>query len=153
MRIRTFQSEQWFPCSCADAFAFFSEAANLDAITPPWLNFRTLTAGPIVMRTGTLIDYQLHIHHIPIRWRTEIKAWEPPTRFIDEQLRGPYRLWIHEHNFEARRGGTLMRDRVRYATPFDWLVHALLVRPEIERIFAYRKEQLRGKLGSGEVAT
>ncbi len=153
MRIRTFEAEQWFPCPVEQAFAFFSEAANLDAITPPWLSFRTLTPGPIVMRAGTLIDYQLRIHRIPIRWRTEIKVWEPPTRFVDEQIRGPYRLWVHEHTFEPRAGGTLMRDHVRYAVVFDWLVHAILVRPDVERIFAYRRELLRAQLGGRDAAS
>lgn len=147
MTVRTFECEQWFPCSCEEAFAFFSDAANLDAITPPWLHFQTLTPRPIVMAPGTLIDYRLRVHGIPIRWRTEIKEWEPPVRFADEQLRGPYRLWVHEHTFQPQNGGTLMRDHVRYAVPFDWLVHALLVRPDIERIFSYRRSVLRDKLG------
>ena len=143
MRIREFKSEQWLPRPCAEIFAFFSAAANLDAITPPWLKFETLTPAPIAMRGGTLIDYKLRIRGIPIRWRTEITAWDPPRRFVDEQIRGPSRVWIHEHTFEERDGGTLMRDRVRYAVPFDWLVHGILVRPDVERIFAYRTEMLR----------
>lgn len=145
MRLRKFESEQWFARPRAEVFDFFSSAANLDSITPPWLQFQTLTPAPITMRKGTLIDYKLRIRGVPIRWRTEIKAWEPPTRFVDEQVRGPYRLWIHEHTFEERDGGTLMRDRIRYAVPFDFLVHDLLVRRDVERIFAYRTEILRDR--------
>jgi ligand-binding SRPBCC domain-containing protein len=87
-----------------------------------------------------------------MRWRTLISAWEPPHRFVDEQLKGPYRQWIHEHSFEAKDGGTLARDRVQYAVPFDTLVHRLWVKPDIERIFAHRESVLRerfGKLGAG----
>src|SRR5205085_11412661 len=115
----------------------------LNAITPAWLNFRMVSAAPAEMRVGTLIDYRLRIRGIPVSWRTRITAWKPPQRFVDEQLRGPYRLWRHEHEFEARDGGTLVRDRVKYAVPFDFVAHPLFVRRDIRRIFAYREEKLR----------
>ena len=99
------------------------------------------------MRVGALIDYKLRIRGVPIRWRTKISAWEPPMRFVDEQIRGPYRLWVHEHTFEERDGGTIVRDHVRYAVPFDFLAHPLLVRRDVERIFAYRAERLRELFG------
>ena len=99
------------------------------------------------MRPGTLIDHRLRIRGLPIRWRTKITVWEPPARFVDEQIRGPYRLWIHEHLFEEREGGTLVRDRVRYAVAFDVIVHPLLVRRDVERIFAYRTECLKRRFG------
>jgi len=148
MRVHEFSAEQWFPQSPEELFAFFSNAANLDAITPPWLKFRTVTPGPIIMRPGALIDYKLRVRGVPIRWRTRIAVWEPPERFVDEQLRGPYRLWKHEHTFEPRDGGTLMRDRVQYAVPFSWLVHRLLVRRDVERIFAYRAQKLNGRFAT-----
>ena len=143
MKIREFQSELWLPLPPEELFPFFADAANLDALTPPWLNFRIVTPKPIVMRPGALIDYRLRVRGLPLRWRTRINAWEPPHRFEDEQLRGPYRQWIHEHTFEARDGGTLARDRVRYAVPFDWLVHGWLVRPDIEKIFRHRSAMLK----------
>lgn len=143
MRIREFTTELWLPAPPESVFPFFADAANLESITPPWVHFRTLTPLPIEMREGTLIDYRLRLRGLPLRWRTLISAWEPPHRFVDEQLRGPYRLWIHEHTFEPRDGGTLACDRVRYAVPFDCLVHRLLVRPDLERIFQYRTEALR----------
>jgi len=143
MRLRNFESELWLPRPREEIFTFFADATNLDLLTPSWLNFRTTTPQPIVMRAGTLIDYQLRLRGIPIRWRTEIKVWEPPTRFVDEQIRGPYRLWIHEHIFAERDGGTLVQDRVRYAVPFDLLVHKFLVRPDVERIFAFRTQVLQ----------
>lgn len=148
MKVRNFESQIWLPRPRDEVFAFFADAANLDAITPPWVKFRTITPGPIEMRAGTLIDHQLRIHGLPIRWRTKITAWEPPARFVDEQIRGPYRLWIHEHLFEERDGGTLVRDRVRYAAPFDFISHRFLVRPDVERIFAYRTECLKQRFGT-----
>jgi ligand-binding SRPBCC domain-containing protein len=142
MKIRQFESELWLPRRREEAFAFFADPANLEAITPPWLQFHTVTQGPIEMRAGTLIDYQLRVRGFPVRWRTRITAWEPPVRFVDEQLHGPYRLWVHEHRFEPHNGGTLMRDHIRYAVPFDFCVHKLFVRRDIANIFAYRKENL-----------
>ena len=143
MRIHEFFSELWLPVLPDKLFPFFADASNLEMITPGWLHLRILTPLPIEMCEGTLIDYRLRIHGVPIRWRTLISAWEPPRRFVDEQVRGPYRLWIHEHTFEPREGGTLVRDHVRYAVPADWLVHRWFVRPDIERIFAHRGEVLR----------
>ena len=147
MRLREFETELWLPRPREEVFAFFADAANLDAITPPWLRFRTVTPAPIEMRPGTLIDHKLRIRGVPIRWRSRIAVWEPPARFVDEQVRGPYRLWRHEHIFEERDGGTVVRDRVQYAVRFDFLVHELLVRREIEKIFAHRTECLRERFG------
>jgi ligand-binding SRPBCC domain-containing protein len=143
MKIHRFESELWLPRQREEVFAFFGDAANLDAITPPWVKFSTITPGPIEMRPGTMIDHRLRIRGFPVRWRSKITAWEPPARFVDEQVRGPYRLWVHEHLFEERDGGTVVRDRVHYAVPFDFLVHPLLVRRDVERIFAYRTECLK----------
>lgn len=143
MMIREFRAELWLPVPPAELFPFFGDAANLDALTPPWLNFRIVTPPPIVMREGALIDYRLRVHGLPLRWRTRISAWQPPHRFVDEQLRGPYRQWLHEHTFEAHDGGTLARDVVRYAVPLDFLAHRWFVRPDIERIFQFRSEALR----------
>ena len=125
------------------AFAFYADALNLEAITPPWLAFRVTTPGPIVMGAGTLIDYRLRLHGVPVRWRTRIETWQPPARFVDVQVRGPYALWEHTHAFEpAGEDGVVIRDRVRYALPFGplgRLAHALFVRRDLERIFDYRR--------------
>ena len=114
-----------------DVFAFFADAFNLEAITPPWLNFRVLTAPPIDMREETLIDYKLRLHGLPIRWRTRIEVWEPPLRFVDRQLRGPYRLWRHEHTFVAEGDETLVRDQVDYRVPGGSLIHRLFVARDV----------------------
>jgi uncharacterized protein YbjT (DUF2867 family)/ligand-binding SRPBCC domain-containing protein len=137
-----FEREQVVHRPLGDVFAFFSDAANLEAITPPELRFRILTPLPIEMRAGTTIDYQLSLHGLPFRWQTEIVEWEEGRRFVDVQRRGPYALWEHTHTFEAVNGGTLIRDRVRYRLPFGplgTLVNRLRVRRDVGRIFDHRR--------------
>ena len=143
MTSRTFTAELWLPQPRDRVFAFFADARNLEAITPPWLNFEIRTPTPVEMRVGARIDYRLRVHGLPVYWRTEITAWDPPFRFVDEQRRGPYRQWVHTHDFEERDGGTLCRDRVTYAVPGGALVERLFVRRDVERIFAYRRDALR----------
>ncbi len=142
-----FTAELWLPAPPPELFSFFADARNLEQITPGWLKFSILTPTPIVMRPGALIDYRLRLHGFPVRWRTEITAWDPPDRFVDEQRRGPYRLWIHEHRFVERDGGTLATDLVKYAVPGGRLVERLFVRRDIEAIFQFRREKLRAIFG------
>ena len=147
----TLRREQWIPRPLDEVFAFFSDARNLEEITPPWLEFRILTPGPIRIAAGTKLRYRLSLHGIPVRWTTEIRLWEPPFRFIDVQVSGPYRLWHHTHRFETRDGGTRMTDVVRYRLPFGMIgraVHALKVRRDVDRIFDYRFERI-GELFAG----
>ena len=131
------------PFPLEGVFDFFARAENLELLTPPWLSFQILTPRPIRMNEGALIDYRLRLHGIPLRWRSEITAWEPPHRFVDEQRRGPYRLWVHEHRFTEADGGTRVEDRVRYSVLGGALVDKLLVAPDVKRIFDYRQERLR----------
>lgn len=141
------------PRPLPEVFAFFAEAANLEALTPPWLRFEILSPQPLAMAPGTMIDYRLRLHGIPVRWRSEITLWEPPHRFVDEQRKGPYRSWHHEHTFAAEGSGTRVADRVRYAVPGGALVHRLFVRSQVRGIFTYRHEALRrifGSVGGGE---
>lgn len=147
MRVREFHCELRLPRPPEEVFPFFAEAGNLDAITPPWLRFRIVTPQPIRMQAGTLIDYRLRVRGLPLRWRTLIREWDPPHRFVDEQVRGPYRLWVHTHSFEPCDGGTLARDVVRHAVWCDGLVHPLFVRREVATIFAFRQQALRQKFG------
>ena len=132
------------------AFEFYAQARNLEAITPPWLGFRVTTPGEIEMREGALIEYRLALHRIPVRWRTRIEAWEPPVRFVDAQLRGPYALWVHTHTFEADGpDAVVIRDHVRYALPFGplgTLAHAAFVRRDLERIFDYRAQAVAAQI-------
>jgi ligand-binding SRPBCC domain-containing protein len=131
-----------------EVFDFFADAQNLEAITPPWLHFQILTPPGIRMATGTRIEYRLRLRGLPLHWTSEITAWEPPRRFVDEQISGPYRLWEHEHCFESTGGGTTANDRVRYAVPGGIIVHRLLVAPELKRIFDYRRDQLAKRFGT-----
>ncbi|MGE5236048.1 MAG: SRPBCC family protein [Acidobacteriota bacterium] len=140
MRLFVHSAELLLPVPRERLFPFFADARNLERLTPPWVRFRVVTPDPIEMRVGTLIDYRLRLHGVPLRWRTRIAAWDPPRRFVDEQLRGPYRRWVHEHTFEEAPDGTMCRDRVEYAVPGGTLTHRLVVRRDVERIFAYRQE-------------
>jgi ligand-binding SRPBCC domain-containing protein len=147
MTIFTLQREIVLPRPLAEVFAFFSDARNLQTITPDWLHFSILTPAPIEMRVGTLIDYWLRVRGLPLRWRSEITVWQPPHRFVDEQRRGPYRQWIHEHAFEAVAGGTLCRDSVRYAVFGGKIVERLFVRRDVKTIFDHRERKLRELFG------
>jgi ligand-binding SRPBCC domain-containing protein len=142
MTIFTFKTSLRLPRPRSEVFPFFADARNLQSITPAWLDFQVLTPD-VVIETGALIDYRLKVHGIPLRWRTRICEWEPPVRFIDEQIRGPYRLWRHEHTFEEVEGATECRDRVEYAVFGGRLLNRLLVRRDVERIFAHRQRCLR----------
>jgi ligand-binding SRPBCC domain-containing protein len=125
-------------------FGFFSDANRLELLTPGWLKFQVLTPGPIRIGQGAVIDYRLRLHGIPIRWQSRISVWEPPVRFVDEQVRGPYTFWRHEHRFEEKQGGTLCHDRVEYGVPGGRIVNALFVRPDLAKVFAFRQQQLAG---------
>jgi ligand-binding SRPBCC domain-containing protein len=123
-------------------FDFFSDARQLEAITPPWLNFSILNPPPIEMRAGLLLDYKLSLRGIPLKWQSEISVWEPPLRFVDQQTKGPYRFWQHEHLLDEVDGKTRVRDNVHYDPRGGALVHRLLVRPDLKRIFTYRQTAL-----------
>ena len=102
------------------------------------------------MHEGALIDYRIRISGVPMLWRTRIEVWEPETRFVDVQLRGPYRLWRHEHRFSDVDGGTQMIDRVEYAMPLGPLgeiARAVYVRRMLEHIFDYRHEAVEREFG------
>jgi len=149
-RFHTLRREQWIPRPLDEVFAFFSDARNLAEITPPWLGFRILTPGPIRIAIGTLLRYRLSWHGLPVSWSTRIARWDPPFRFVDVQLSGPYRLWHHTHRFESHDGGTRMTDVVRYRLPFGPIgraVHALKVRRDVAAIFDYRFQRIAELFG------
>jgi len=150
VKVHRLQREQYVDRPLADVFHFFAEAHNLERITPPWLSFTVLTPDPIEMRVGTLINYRLRVHGVPLRWTSRIEDWEPGRSFVDCQLRGPYGLWHHRHTFAEAGEGTVVRDEVDYAMPFGAfgdLAHPLFVRRDLERIFTYRHEAVPRLLG------
>jgi len=145
MQTFSLEREQWLPRNLDEVFAFFSRPENLQKITPPWLDFRMVEV-PKELVPGAIIRYRLSWHRLPIWWKTEISEWDPPHRFVDRALSGPYALWNHEHSFEPYDGGTTMRDRVTYALPLGCLgsiAQRLWVRRDVEKIFDYRAEKMR----------
>lgn len=138
-----FYSEQYLPLPPEKVFPFFQDPHNLERITPPTLNFHIQKVSSSEITQGTLIDYTLKIHGVPVKWRTKIDQWDPPSKFVDTQLQGPYSLWHHTHEFRPFCGGTLMVDTVRYRVPMGylgWLVAGKIVRSEVESIFSYRRK-------------
>jgi uncharacterized protein len=134
----------------AKVFDFFSRAENLEALTPPWLNFKIRGVNPLPVQRGTLINYSLRVHGIPLRWTSEIVEWDPPHHFVDLQLRGPYKLWRHVHRFESRDGGTLISDTIKLALPLGFvgrLAYKIKVRSDVQEIFAFRKKQIHALFG------
>ena len=149
--IHTLERRQRIDLPAERVFEFFSKAHNLQALTPAWMSFNVITPEPIEMRPGALIDYRLKVHGLPLRWRTRIELWEPPVRFVDVQLRGPYALWEHTHTFEPDGdAAVVIGDHVRYALPLGplgELAHAALVKRDIKRIFDYRELAVRREFG------
>ena len=143
MKTFTLTNELWLPHQPQDVFPFFADAFNLERLTPPSLGFRVLTPSPIEMKVGTLIDYRVRLRGVPMCWQSEITEWEPPHRFADEQRRGPYRLWVHEHTFTSQDGGTMAKDTVQYAVLGGAIVQRLFVASELKRIFQYRNAALK----------
>lgn len=153
MRVHVFESRQTVTAPLDEVFDFFSRPENLERITPPSLGFEILTPPPIAMREGALIDYALTVKGVPMHWRTLITCYEPPHRFVDEQLKGPYAFWRHEHRFEAVSEGTRIVDEVRYALPFGplgGLAHRLFVRRDVQRIFEHRTRVIADRFGAAD---
>jgi ligand-binding SRPBCC domain-containing protein len=143
MKIYTLRKEQVVPRLLREVFAFFEKPENLARITPPWLGFRILTPSPIVMERGARFEYTIRVMGIKMRWISVISEYEPPFRFVDEQVQGPYAYWHHTHTFSEAEGGTLVGDEVRYALPFGMIgmvVRRLAVSRQLEDIFSYRSK-------------
>lgn len=141
---------QIIPRPRSEVFQFFSQASNLEKLTPAFLKFQILTPEPIEMKPGTLIDYRLRLYGLPVRWRTRIERFEPEKSFVDKQLWGPYRYWQHLHEFKDVPGGTEMSDCVQYELPLGFLgrvARALFVRRSLKRIFDFRTKAVKEILG------
>ncbi len=149
MPARTYRIErsQTVPRPLEDVFAFFSDPSNLERITPAFLHFKVPTPAPIAFGPGAVIEYRLRLHGVPFRWKTLIEAVDAPRRFVDSQLTGPYRRWVHVHSFRREPGGdgTIVEDSVEYEMPLGplgRLARALFVRASLERIFEHRREAI-----------
>jgi ligand-binding SRPBCC domain-containing protein len=143
---RVLEARTVVPAVLEQVFDFFSRAQNLERLTPSNLSFKILTPFPIEMKLGATIDYRIRLLGVPFRWRTLITAWEPPFLFADDQARGPYQFWRHEHRFAATEGGTEINDRVEYRVAggiFEPLVHGLFVGPQLKRIFDHRESTIK----------
>jgi ligand-binding SRPBCC domain-containing protein len=151
--VHVLERSQRFEVPVEQAFEFYVDAGNLEPMTPPWLHFEVTTPGELTLRRGARLDYRLKLHGVPLRWQGRIEIWEPPLRFVDVQVRGPYALWEHTHLFEPDGdAATVIHDRVRYALPLGplgALAHRLFVRRDLERIFDYRSRVASERLGAG----
>lgn len=146
----TLETEQWVPAPPEVVFPFFSDAHNLERLTPGFLNFRILSISTPALQQGTHIAYRLTLHGIPVRWKTLIREWNPPVSFVDTQLRGPYQRWDHTHEFEPYEGGTIIRDRVHYELPLGALggiVAGSFVAKDVATIFDFRRTAIRAIFG------
>lgn len=143
MKIYRLKTELWVFRPRLEVFQFFADPANLERLTPGWLRFKIISEAPQPMTEGARLDYRLRIHGLPIKWQSEITAWDPPHRFVDQQTKGPYHFWQHEHTFLEAEGGTLVRDNVRYSILGGALVNKFLVAPDLDRIFKYRHRVLK----------
>lgn len=142
---KTLTCYTYIPRSRAEVFTFFCDEKNLEVLTPDFLNFEVLGKSTEVIQGGTFIDYRLRLYGIPVGWKTEISKWSPGEAFIDEQVRGPYKKWHHEHSFSDLGEGTLMRDRVEIKLPYGWLGRVMLswkIFGDVNRIFAYRQKKI-----------
>lgn len=150
MKIHMLKKEQFVAHPLPEVFAFFEKPENLARITPPWLEFRILTPSPILMKEGARFEYTVRVMGIRMKWISLINDYQPPFRFVDEQVKGPYAYWHHTHTFAEAKGGTLVGDEVRYALPFGMIgtvVQRLAVRKQLEEIFSYRSEVISKTFG------
>lgn len=137
-----------------ELFAFFEDPRNLGKITPAEMGFNIQKMDELPIHTGFRIKYRIRIFGVPVTWVSKITEYEPGVRFVDDQLRGPYAFWRHEHSFEDADSGTLMRDRVQYKLPFGILgnaVHGLLVARQLRQIFDYRAKVIGERFAVAKV--
>ncbi len=139
------ESTQWIPRPVSEVFSFFSLETNLETLTPEFLGFKVIGKSTPEMGEGTLLHYRLSIHGVPVKWTTRIESWELNKKFVDTQLKGPYALWYHTHEFIEKDGGTQMTDRVRFKLPLGplgELVAGWYVRQDVRKIFEYRTKKI-----------
>jgi len=148
MKEHILETQMELPLKLTEVFPFFCDTVNLERITPPELHFQITTPQPIEITLGTAVDYRLQLYAIRFHWRSEITVWRPPHEFVDEQIEGPYRLWIHRHQFYEENGVTIIKDTVRYQLPLWPLGEVVfpLLKLQLRRIFKYRQSAIRDAL-------
>lgn len=152
MAAHSIKTVQQIPVSLDKAWDFFSNPANLAAITPADIGFKVISKHHgDRMYAGQIIEYTVKpVLGIPVYWMTEITQVKEGVYFIDEQRRGPYALWHHQHHFKEIPGGVQMTDIVHYRNPF-WifgkLANVLFVRKKLEKIFEYRRKKVEEMFG------
>jgi ligand-binding SRPBCC domain-containing protein len=151
MKIFTLRRKLWVPRPIDQVFPFFCDVQNLERITPKWLHFRNV-GRPGEIQEGARIEHKLKICGLPVTWVSEITHWDPPYGFVDEQKKGPYRLWRHEHHFREEKEGTVCEDVVKYAVLGGEIVNRFFIAPDLKKIFDYRQEKLRKILSSAMAA-
>jgi ligand-binding SRPBCC domain-containing protein len=145
MRVHYFNSRQIIAAPILDVFEFFNRPENLEILTPPFLRSNMMTPRPVPMHTRSVIDCSLRIHGFPVHWRTLITDHDPPSRFVDVQLKGPYRLWHHQHLFRELEAGTEIQDLIHYVVPCRFLgnpVNRTYARRDIQTLFEYRRRKI-----------
>ncbi len=143
------ESRMWLPKPRAEVFAFFADPANLPSLLPPSLRVRLLGAPP-PMAAGAVFDLGLVWLGLPLRWRVFIREYDPPVRFLDVQVRGPYARWEHRHLFLSEGDGTRVEDRVVYRLPLGplgRLAHGLVVGRQLGAMWEYRRRRIADVLG------
>ena len=140
----TFRAQTKIQGNIEDVFKFFSDAQNLELITPPELSFKITSPIPIKMETGALIEYKIRLFGFSFRWKSIISKWEQNRQFIDEQLKGPYSKWVHTHTFQKNEGIIIINDIVNYRLPFAPFGEIVLplVKLQLKRIFDYRSKRI-----------
>jgi len=149
------ECEMTAPVRIEQAFALFEDPYNLTKVTPGWLKFRIETRHRISMSRGAEIDYTIRWLGLPVNWSTLITDYDPPRLFVDQQIRGPYKVWRHRHEFRETAAGTIISDRVDYRLPLGFLgdlAHALVVRRQLIGIFRFRQRAIADLLLPGDLA-
>jgi ligand-binding SRPBCC domain-containing protein len=145
------EQEQFLPVTPEEAWQFFATPRNLARITPASLGFRITCEVPAQMYEGLKLTYRVKpLFGIPVTWWTTITAYEPFTRFVDVQTKGPYKTWIHQHIFIPVEGGVLMKDHVQYEIGYSFLgkiIGAFVVKPKLRQIFDYRRGVIENYFG------
>lgn len=148
------ESRLWLGRSRDEVFALVADPDSLARLSPPWLRLRRVGGG--ARAAGAVLDFEARWLGVPLRWRTLVREYDPPYRFVDVHVRGPWARWEHRYRFLEEAGRTCLEDRVTYRPPLGPLGragHALLVGRQLAAIWAYRSARLAELVGPAVSAT